>query len=81
MSSMNISVTGWRLLDKMNNDFEIADLTLRGGSAATIILPKNSMQLSNKGGEIRLVNKDNQIVHRVTYSKEQATREGLTITF
>jgi poly(U)-specific endoribonuclease len=81
MSSTNISVTGWRLLDKMNNDYEIADLTLRGGSAATIILPKNSMQLSNKGGEIRLVNQNNQIVHRVSYSQEQATREGLTITF
>jgi poly(U)-specific endoribonuclease len=81
MSSTNISLTGWRVLDKMNNDYEIADLTLRGGSAATIVLPKNSMQLSNKGGEIRLVNTNNQIVHRVTYSKEQATREGLTITF
>lgn len=81
MSSTNIPLTGWRLVDKMNNHFEIADLTLRGGSAATIVLPKNSMQLSNKGGEIRLVDSSNKIVHRVTYSKEQATREGLTITF
>lgn len=81
MSSTNISVTGWRLFDKMNNDYEIADLNLRGGSAATIVLPKNSLQLSNKGGEIRLVNITNQIVHRVSYSKEQASREGRTIAF
>lgn len=81
MSSASIDLAGWRLLDKMNNRYEIADLTLRGGSTATIVLPKNSMQLSNKGGEIRLLNSSNQIVHRVTYSKEQASREGLTITF
>jgi poly(U)-specific endoribonuclease len=81
MTSTNISLTGWRVLDKMNNDYEIADLTLRGGSSATIILPENSIQLSNKGGEIRLVNKTNQIVHRVSYSKEQASREGRTIAF
>lgn len=81
MSSTNISVTGWRLFDKMNNDYEIADLNLRGGSAATIVLPKNSLQLSNKGGEIRLVNITNQIVHRVSYSKEQASCEGRTIAF
>jgi poly(U)-specific endoribonuclease len=81
MSSASIDLAGWRLLDKMNNRYEISDLTLRGGSIATIVLPKNSMQLSNKGGEIRLLNSSNQIVHRVTYSKEQATREGLTITF
>jgi poly(U)-specific endoribonuclease len=81
MSSASIDLAGWRLLDKMNNRYEISDLTLRGGSIATIVLPKNSMQLSNKGGEIRLLNSSNQIVHRVTYSKEQATHEGLTITF
>jgi poly(U)-specific endoribonuclease len=81
MSSSTIDLEGWRLLDKMNNKFTIADLKLRGGSAATIILPKNSIQLSNKGGEIRLINPRNEVVHRVTYSKEQASREGLTITF
>jgi poly(U)-specific endoribonuclease len=44
-------------------------------------LPKNSVQLSNKGGEIRLVNPLNQTVHRVSYSKAQASREGETILF
>ena len=81
MSSTSIALTGWRVIDKMNNDFKISDLTIRGGSAATIVLPKNSMQLSNKGGEIRLVNATNEVVHRVTYSKEQASQEGLTVTF
>jgi poly(U)-specific endoribonuclease len=81
MSSRTIDLAGWQLLDKMNKKFTIADLQLRGGSAATIILPKNSLQLSNKGGDIRLINPRNEVVHRVTYSKEQASREGLTITF
>ena len=79
--STNVSLAGWRLVDKQNHHYEITDLVLAGGSAATVLLPENSVQLSNKGGEIRLVNPLNQTVHRVSYSREQALREGETIVF
>jgi hypothetical protein len=81
MGTTSIPLAGWRLVDKNNNQLRIADLSLAGGSATTIRLPRNSLQLSNQGGEIRLLNSNNEIVHRVTYSKQQATREGETLIF
>ncbi|MFG1289859.1 hypothetical protein [Xanthobacter versatilis] len=76
-----ISLAGWRLVDKMRNHYEIADLVLKGGLAETVVLPAQTMQLSNKGGEIRLVDRTGQTVHVVSYSKQQAEREGETLRF
>jgi poly(U)-specific endoribonuclease len=68
-------------VDKERHHFEIADVTLPGGTGTTIVLPPNTMQLSNKGGEIRLVDRTGSTVHFVSYSKAQASREGETIVF
>ena len=76
-----VDLAGWRLIDKNNHHYEMNDLTLPGGSAVTVRLPRNSMQLSNKGGDIRLANPQNQTVHRVSYTKAQASREGETMLF
>ena len=81
MGSATLSLAGWRLVDKNNNRLTILDVTLAGGSVATIRLPKNTAQLSNQGGEIRLFNPAGELVHRVTYSKQQAQREGETLLF
>jgi poly(U)-specific endoribonuclease len=81
MGGTAISVTGWRLVDKNNREFRIGSVTLDGGFAATIRLPRDTAQLSNQGGEIRLINPNNEVVHRVTYSKQQAAREGETLIF
>jgi poly(U)-specific endoribonuclease len=75
-------LAGWRLYDKNNNHFEITDLDLQPGRATTIVLPgEHSLQLSNKGGHIRLVDNAGRAVHTVSYSKAQASREGETIVF
>lgn len=76
-----ISLAGWRLVDKMRKHYEIADLVLKGGSAETLVLPRQTMQLSNRGGDIRLVDRAGQTVHVVSYSKQQAEREGETLRF
>lgn len=76
-----VVLDGWFLLDKMKNRFGLDSFELQPGSASTITLPRNSIQLSNKGGEIRLVDRSGRTVHLVTYSKAQARREGETIVF
>lgn len=76
-----IALDGWFLVDKMGNRYGIKDLTLSPGIAQTILLPRHSIQLSNKGGEIRLVNRAGATAHLVTYSKAQADRQGETIIF
>lgn len=76
-----VSLDGWFLVDKMKQRYGIDGIELRPGVATTILLPRGSIQLSNQGGEIRLINRDGRTVHLVTYSKAQAQREGETIVF
>lgn len=76
-----VSLEGWFLVDKMKNRFAVGNVSLAGGMATTVLLPKGSIQLSNKGGEIRLVNRDGHTAHLVSYSKAQARTEGQTIIF
>lgn len=77
------SLEGWFMLDAMNNRYELLDQAnvITPGATIALNLPKNSMQLSNKGGEIRLVNRDGKVVHRVSYTKSQAQEQGRTIIF
>lgn len=67
----------------MNNRYVLSDQAnvIAAGTTTTISLPKNSIQLSNKGGEIRLLNRDSQVVHRVSYTKRQAQEQGRTLIF
>lgn len=76
-----VNLDGWFLVDKMSKRFGIKDVTLAPGMATTVLLPRNSVQLSNKGGEIRLVDRAGATTHLVTYSKSQADRQGETIIF
>jgi poly(U)-specific endoribonuclease len=76
------SLAGWRLVDKNRNHHELTELTLRAGTASTILLPeRHSLQLSNKGGEIRLVDNAGNTAHVVSYTKAQASRQGETLLF
>jgi poly(U)-specific endoribonuclease len=79
----NVSIEGWFLLDAMNHRYFLPDQpsTIAAGATIAIALPRNSIQLSNKGGEIRLLNRDGKVMHRVSYTKSQAQEQGLTITF
>lgn len=76
-----VNLDGWFLVDKMSKRFGIKEVTLAPGMATTVLLPRNSVQLSNKGGEIRLVDRAGATTHLVTYSKSQADRQGETIIF
>jgi hypothetical protein len=78
-----VSLEAWALLDAQNHRYVLPDLggPLGAGLTTLVRLPRNSIQLSNKGGEIRLLNRDGSVVHRVSYSKVQAAEQGRTLTF
>lgn len=79
----SVSLEAWFLLDAMNNRYVLSDQSniIAPGDTFAIALPKNSIQLSNKGGEIRLLNRDGKVAHRVSYTKAQAQEQGRTLTF
>lgn len=74
-----VDLTGWKIADRLKNKYELSGV-IQAGATLTITLPQ-SVQLGNKGGIITLLNREGWKVHGVSYSKEQADREGWTIVF
>ncbi len=74
-----LDVTGWAIADRQKNKHFLSG-TIAAGGTLSVLLPQ-TVQLGNKGGVITLLNRDNLKVHGVSYTKEQASREGWTIVF
>lgn len=68
-------------MDKNGRSHVIGNTTLKAGEFFTVQLTGEDVQLSNKGGEIVLLDKAKNKVHRVSYSKAQAREQGITILF
>ncbi len=81
VAPIEVSITNWSLLDKNHKVHKIEEKILKPGEFFSVRLFGDSVQLSNKGGEIRLHNDQNKLIHRVSYSKAQARSQGITILF
>ncbi len=77
----DIKLESWSVLDKNGRGHVIGNTTLKAGEFFTIRLTGADVQLSNKGGEIVLFDNAKNEVHRVSYSKAQARKQGGTILF
>lgn len=76
----DISLTGWKFVDKAGNEFTLSG-TLKKGERQTITLPKGSLPLNNSGGdEVTLLSEDGNIEDRVRYSGAEA-KEGVVLKF
>ena len=74
-----IDLTGWSIADKLKNKHSLSG-TVAAGASLVVTLPQN-VQLSKKGGLITLLNKQGLKVDGVSYTQQQAQREGWTIVF
>ncbi len=71
-STQPIVLDGWTLLDRQNKRETISGLRMGPCESATLRLRGASVQLSNRGGVLRLLNAASELVHVVTYSQAQA---------
>ena len=81
VSMNNQNLTNWSIKDKNDKIYRCEDKTLNAGEFMTIQLSGLDVQLSNKGGEVRLYDASQKLVHHVNYSKTQARTQGITILF
>jgi uncharacterized protein YukJ len=79
--SADIGLSGWQILDRQNNRDTIGDQTIHAGDTMKIKLTGNGAQLSNKGGIITLLNKEGLKIDGVTYTKKDASKEGVVVQF
>ncbi|GAA1293048.1 hypothetical protein Psi02_50900 [Planotetraspora silvatica] len=74
-----IDLDGWRLTDQGRRTLRLTGLI---GPGAALCLPVTAgLQLGNSGGAITLLDPTGPKADGVSYTKQQAAREGWTITF
>jgi hypothetical protein len=56
-------------------------IALKSGAVTTMTLPGTTIQLSNQGGIITLLNSEGLKVHGVQYNKSDVSEQGRTIVF
>lgn len=81
LSSEPIDLGGWQIANRNDDRFTIAGVVIGAGETARIALPAAIAPLSNKGGEISLLDRQAARVHGVAYTSTQAGRQGWTIAF
>jgi uncharacterized protein YukJ len=75
-----LDLTGWHLADRLKNRCPVPAGQLAPG--ATLQVPiSDGAQLGNNGGQITLLDAQGLKVHGVSYTKDQANREGWTVVF
>ena len=75
-----IDLGGWSILDRLKQGM-VLDPQVFPAGATTRIQLQPPVQLGNRGGLISLLDPAGLKVDGVAYTKEQADREGWTVTF
>jgi uncharacterized protein YukJ len=76
-----VNLDGWALADKNKRRHPLDGIALEPGAVTVLTLPGTTIQLSNKGGIITLLNSDGLKVHGVQYNKNDVSEQGRTIVF
>jgi len=73
-------LTGWKIVDRNDAAEVLGGVLLPAGGSALVGLSGTGAQLSNNGGTIRLLNPVGELVHAVSYAKDDIV-EGRLIRF
>ncbi len=76
-----IDLNGWALADKSKRKQSLDGISLEPGGTAMVRLSGKSMQLSNKGGIITLLNAEGLKVTGVSYTRTDARKSGWLVVF
>ena len=79
-SPQPIDLTGWTVADRRKNKVSLQSGTVGPGATLVVDLPP-TVQLGNDGGVITLLDRKGLKVDGVSYTRQQARREGWTTVF
>ena len=75
------ALDNWSIVDRNGKRTNFSIPSLGAGEAHRVILDGRGAQLSNRGGNIQLLNEKSEVVHLVSYSSGQVREQGRTILF
>lgn len=78
-SPMSIDLKGWAIADRLKQKQKLTGVVPSG--ATFVVKLSKEVQLGNKGGIITLLDDRGLKIDGVSYTREQAAREGWTIVF
>lgn len=78
-TTSQVSLDGWTLIDRQNKVENLSGKKISGNEAVTLRLNGQGIQLSNKGGGIRLCDRSGKLVDAVTYTQEQAASGRIVV--
>jgi len=76
-----VDLNGWTIADAHKNKDSVGKHTLQPGDTLRVNLSGHGAQLSNKGGIITLLNAQGLKIDGVTYTKQDASKEGALVDF
>lgn len=81
IGAADLSLNNWGFVDKNSRKSSFSIPVLPAGSTHRITLDGKGSQLANSGGTIKLLNEKGEMVHLVSYSKDQVAEQGITLLF
>jgi uncharacterized protein YukJ len=75
------SLQGWRLVDKNHRTTDLGSVTVPPGGSLLVALDGSGVQLSNKGGNLVLLDPEGRQVDAVVYSVSDASTENRFVRF
>lgn len=79
ISDSSIDLTSWEIQDNRGRTDMIGNVSISPGVMLTFVL--QNVRLTNTGGEVRLVTPEGELIEQVSYTGEQAHREGWLVKF
>ncbi|AKG23751.1 DUF2278 family protein [Calothrix sp. 336/3] len=75
-----INLTNWSLADKLKQKYRLQG-TINPGETLKVQIPQKTIQLDNQGGIITLLNDKGIKIDGVSYTKEDAQKQGWMVIF
>jgi hypothetical protein len=76
-----LDLNGWRIEDRLERSETLSGPIVGPGETTVVQLTGRGARLTNSDASISLLDPEGRLVHRVTYVKAQARREGWSIVF
>lgn len=77
----NVDLNGWAVADSLKRKHFLKAITLAPGDTVKVPLTGEDIQFANDGGIITLLDKDGIKIDGVSYTKDNAKKQGWTIVF
>jgi hypothetical protein len=81
LSNQTIDLEGYQILDRLKQKQVLSGQKILPRNVLALQLDPQAIQLGNKGGSITILDGQGHQLHSVSYSREQAQRQGWLVKF